>query len=195
MVVTDTNVTNRRLIYRRNKGHLTVWSSNVDLNPWNQPKVSLSELMSPANIINDADFANLLGRTFANTNLLRLFGRDFVDKYGNGNRAVGSNVIRQTLANAYEGMRFLSNTTSPPLAGTNTVALAGTNVPASYQGQFPGSLYINEIVIQPFFNNLNVNQCQVQIWVYRELVNLVPSNVTNDVMAILQPFTGIGIVS
>jgi len=187
VVVTDTNITNRRLIYRRNKGHLTVWSSNVDLNPWGQPKAALASLLNPTNITNDTEFATLVNRTFANSNVRTLFGRDFVDKYGNGDRAVGSNVIRQTLANAYESMRYLTNTTSPPLQGTNTLALAGTNVPAAYQGQHPGSLYINEIVIQPYYNNLNVNQCQVQIWVYLELVNLGPNNVTNDVIAIVGP--------
>ena len=193
VVMTDTNITNRWLIYRRNKGHLTVWSSNVDLNPWGQPKVALGSFFNPTNLTNDTQFASLLDRTFANSNVRALFGRDFVDKYGNGDRAVGSNVIRQTLANAYESMRYLTNTTSPPLQGTNTLALAGTNVPMDYQGQYPGSLYINEIVVQPYYNNLNVNQCQVQIWVYLELVNLSTNNVTNDVLAIVGPTNNLNV--
>jgi len=191
--ITDNNPTNRRLIYRRNKGHLTAWSSNVDLNPWGESKVALTNLLSASAINNNTEFANLLNRSFANSNVRSLFGRDFLDKYGNGNRGVGSNVIRQTMANAYESMRFLSNTTSPPLQGTSNRPMAGTNVPADYQGLSPGSLYINEIVVQPYFNNLNVNQCQVQVWVYFELINVGPNTLTNDVMAIIGPTNNLNV--
>lgn len=195
-ISTNPSLTNnpRRDMYSRVKGQITAWSSNVETDPWGRLKLSLTNLIDPNNITNTARFETLMARTFANTNLPRLFGTDvdFAYKYGGGNRALGSNIIRQTLANAYEAFRYLSlsNTyaNSAPIQDINVLSVGGTNVPRNYQGLRPGGLRLNEILVQPMIKrNAGQDSCQVQIWTYVEAINNGSLDASNNAICILGP--------
>ena len=191
----------RREMYSRVKGQITAWSSNVETDPWGRLKLSLTNLVDSNNITDNARFETLMARTFANTNLPGLFGPnvDFAFKYGGGNKALGSNVIRQTLANAYEAFRFLalSNTysNSTPLQDSNTLSVGGTNVPRNFQGLRPGTLRLNEIVIQPmiFKTPGAADSCQLQIWAYVEAINDGTFVASNNLICILGPTNNLSV--
>jgi hypothetical protein len=191
-----TNPVQVAAMYRQSKGHVTAWASNVNMNPYGQRKYGASNLANAATAVNDTDFGNLLQATFANPNLtntnnLIFFRRDFTEKYGNGDRGLGNLVLRQAMANTYEAIRFNpANITNAPLQSSNLSTLSGTgitNVPRDWQGLSPASLYLNEICAQAFYFNNPPNQCQFQIWVYVELVNLSSTNTPNDVLCLLGP--------
>ena len=191
-----TNATEILAMYRQTKGHVSAWASNVNVNPYGQSKYSLTNLPIPATITNDTNFGQLMQATFRNPNLtntnnLIYFRRDFTEKYGNGDRGLGNLVLRQAMANAHEAIRFNpTNMTNAPLQGPGLITLAGTgitNVPRDYQGLSPSSLYLNEICAQAFYFNNPPNQCQFQIWVYVELVNLNSTNTPNDMICLLGP--------
>jgi hypothetical protein len=191
----------RRAIYSEVKGQITAWSSNVETDPWGRLKVSLTNLVDSNNILDQTRFNTLMARTFANTNLPGLFGPgvDFTFKYGGGNKALGSNIIRQTLANAYEAYRFLalSNTytNTLPLQDSNTLSVGGTNVPRNFQGLRPGVLRLNEILIQPmiFQTPGAADSCQLQIWAYVEAVNDGFMTSSNNMICIMGPTNNLSI--
>ena len=196
VVVTDPNANTRRMIYRRNKGHITVWSSNVELNPWGQRKFPLSDLTNPANLTTPAAFNSLMAATFANPNLISVFGRDYVDKYGGGNRDLGSNVIRQILANASTASSnaLVAPGNSPPPAGSQSTTPA-----PSYLALTPDTVSLNEVAVG-FSKNLNPGSrsLQIQVWVVAELVtsgrtNSVPFENTQTTFTM--PNNGIRFVS
>jgi len=171
--ISTTNRTQRWSAYHSNKGHITVWSSNVDLNPWGEPKFSLRDLNNPAVVTDAATFSNLLVRTFGHPQLVSLFGQNYLAKYGAGNPALGSNVIRQTMANAYEAVSFQTNNPyrTNPLASTQTTTIQPglPAVPAQYQGLNPAMVLLNDIAVG-VSAYINGDDLQIQVWVVPELV-------------------------
>lgn len=201
----DTNVTglttaNNSIgsgVYRRTKGQVTAWASNANLNPWGQPKVSLTNFGSASNITNAVAFGNLLNQTFAHPALASNFSANLVLKYGGGNSNLGFMVIRQTLANAYEALQPATATNLiPPLSGAT-----GTNVPTDFLAVSPRGVLLNEVAVAVSIArnpNPTVNTLQIQVWIVPELVTGGPNldiPFENTVTSFEMPNFGIRVVS
>ena len=78
--------------YHPIKGHVTTWSSNVDLTPWGAPKLALNANLSLNEVVAALNTNALSPLGFTNPSSLAV-------KYGAGNAANGALVITQIAAN------------------------------------------------------------------------------------------------
>lgn len=105
-------------IYRRCKGHVTAWSSNVDLTPWGTPKLNLADPSLTAAQIKAAIATNAWTNIFGNNmTLARKYGGGALTAGAAGN--AGDIVLDQIVANIQSARgspvaNTLANISSPP---------------------------------------------------------------------------------
>ena len=154
--------------YHQIKGHVTTWSSNVDLTPWGAPKVNLADpAVTAAQIkamLTTNVWTNVSG---ANRTLARKYGGGALTAGAAGN--AGDIVVNQIVENfrtAAGNAVTVSNNTQN--AGDLDPSRHRNGIPAAPVG-LTQSLFLNEVAVSVSSRDLNANPPQILVTFYFQI--------------------------
>ena len=183
--------------YRRTKGHITAWSSNVDLTPWGTTKINLADLGVTNTTSRDTALAQI--KNAMNTNAWNSFfgGKTLAQKYGT--------LIQDQIAANLLSLVTSNQWPAPVVYATNYGNLDTNrhrqNLPLTAVSQHPGP-YLNQVrlmvdqtntpttatvrlncgvqIFNP--NQRSLNGCTLEILPrkFRFGVNIDPASLTNN---------------
>jgi len=180
-----------RTAYRRAKGHVTAWSSNVDLTPWGTPKVSVNQTntnlaVAVADLVaalNTNALTNIFG---ANMTLARKYGGGLASSTNTNNH--GDLVMQQIAANimAAAGRPVILTNTGGRRGGGDFHSSNGSSSVLRHRNLMPHSVashyrgpYLEQVRARVDYTITGQSNVAARLGLWVRVVNPYPNTFSN----------------
>jgi hypothetical protein len=173
--------------YRRAKGHITAWSSNMDLTPWGTLKFNLNDLTNTAVYPTPAAAQAALKAVLSTNAWTNFFPADMTlgRKYGGGGtRATnagnhGDLVLQQIAANMMAAVdRPVINTNFEPVRPDNNLRRHRSNMPQNVASHYVGP-FLEQVRVRVDWRITALTNVDGRLLIWVRVVNPTASNAAN----------------